>query len=76
MKKYELASFGLTIAALSASAGAQSDPVGAAQLQAVPAPQAAPLAPATPVAPVAPPVVQWNRAAAQDLLSYLDTVQD
>ncbi len=87
MQKLHLAVFGLTLAALSASVAAQTDPLGAAQLRPVPLPQpAAPqsllpetLSPeAAPVAPVqAPPItVEWNRAAAGDLLNYIERVDE
>jgi len=76
MKKYQLASFAFTLAAVSASASAQTDPVGASQLQPVQAPQAVQPMPPVAVAPAPPPVVEWNRAAAQDLLDYIDRVHE
>ena len=71
MHKYTLFPLALGLAAVAAAASAQTDPVGASELQPVTPPQqAAPLqAPA-----VAPPTVKWNRAAAADLLAYVERI--
>jgi murein L,D-transpeptidase YcbB/YkuD len=75
MKKLITASFGLSIAALAASASAQTDPVGASQLQPVTPPEALPTEAAVPTAPPPPPImVDWNRPAAQELLSYIERI--
>ncbi|MDP9415196.1 MAG: L,D-transpeptidase family protein [Pseudomonadota bacterium] len=71
MQKLHFAVFGLTLGALSGSVAAQSDPVGAAQLQPVPLPQATPVLPQVQAPPI---TVEWNRAAAGDLLNYIERV--
>jgi murein L,D-transpeptidase YcbB/YkuD len=65
----------LGLAAAAASASAQTDPVGSSQLRPVVPPQAAPAAPLQ-APPVAPPTVQWNRAAAGDLLNYIERIDE
>ena len=71
MHKYTHLSLALGVAAVAAAASAQTDPIGASQLQPVAPPQqAAPLQ--APV--VAPPTVKWNRAAAADLLAYVERI--
>jgi murein L,D-transpeptidase YcbB/YkuD len=74
MHKYTLLPLAFGLAAAAASAGAQTDPVGASQLRAVTPPQQATPAP-LPV-PVAPPTVEWSRAAAQDLLAYVERIEE
>jgi murein L,D-transpeptidase YcbB/YkuD len=70
MHQYTLLPLALGLVSLAASAGAQTDPVGASELRAVTAPQQA-----VP-APVAPPTVEWNRAAAEDLLAYIERISE
>ena len=71
MHKYSHLSLVLGLTAVAASASAQTDPVGTSALQPVTAPQqVAPLQ----APPVAPPTVQWNRAAAGDLLAYIERI--
>jgi murein L,D-transpeptidase YcbB/YkuD len=75
MHKYQHLSLALALGAAAASAAAQTDSVGASQLKPVTAPQQ--MAPAQPLpAPVSPPVVQWNRAAAGDLLDYVERIDE
>lgn len=71
MHKYTHLSLVIGLTAMAASASAQTDPVGASELQPVTAPQqAAPLQ----APPVAPPIVQWNRAVAGELLAYVERI--
>jgi murein L,D-transpeptidase YcbB/YkuD len=72
MHKYPHLSLALVLGTAAAAAAAQTDPIGASQLQPVTTPQAAP-APVQ-AAPVAPPAVKWNRAAAGDLLNYIEAI--
>jgi murein L,D-transpeptidase YcbB/YkuD len=73
MHKYTRLSLVLGLAAAAASASAQTDPLGSSQLRPVAPPQAVPIAPPQ-AAPVAPPTVEWNRAAAGDLLNYIERI--
>ena len=76
MHKYTHLSLALGLAAAAVSASAQTDPVGASQLQPVAPPQAG-TAPGTMQAVPAPrPVVEWNRAAAQELLDYVQRIDE
>jgi murein L,D-transpeptidase YcbB/YkuD len=70
MKTLPLVSLVLALSAAAGAAQAQSDPATA------PAPEAAQTAPvAPPMAPtVAPPVIEWNKAAAEDLLAYIEGI--
>ena len=70
MQKLPLVSLAAALALSAGAANAQSDP---SAVQAVPVPEAT--APALPPAPPAPPpVVEWNKADAQELLSYIEEV--
>jgi len=77
MQKLPLISLALALAAVQGTAGAQN-----AAVPATPAPEpvaADPAAPpvAAPLAPpVAPPVVQWNREAAEELLSTIARIDE
>jgi murein L,D-transpeptidase YcbB/YkuD len=75
-----LSSLALGLAATAATASAQTDPVGASQLQPVTAPPAgqtpAPEASQALVPPAPRPLVEWNSAAAQELLSYVERIDE
>jgi murein L,D-transpeptidase YcbB/YkuD len=71
MKKLPHVSLVFALAAAAGTANAQTDPAAAPEAQAAPAIPAAPIAP-----PVAPPVVEWNKAAAQDLLGYIERIDE
>ena len=59
----------IALAAAAGSANAQTVPAPAPEAQAAPVMPVAPVAP-----PVAPPVIEWNTADAQDLLSYIERI--
>jgi murein L,D-transpeptidase YcbB/YkuD len=71
MQKLHFVALAAAIAVTGAAAGAQTDP-SAAQMTPAPVPQAVTPAPAPP--PVLPPVAEWNKADAQELLAYIESI--
>jgi hypothetical protein len=84
MHKLTYVSIAAALAAVAAAAGAQTDPVGASKIQPVVPPQlvppqAVPAQPALPAPPAfQPPVitVEWNKADAKELLTYIERVNE
>jgi murein L,D-transpeptidase YcbB/YkuD len=78
MHKLSFVSLAAVLAAVGGAASAQIDPnpAQATPQPAVPAGEVAPapVAPAPVAPPVAPPVIEWNKADAQDLLTYIEGI--
>ena len=69
MKTLPLVSLVIALAAAAGTANAQTEPTAAPEAQVAPTVPVAPVAP-----PVAPPVIEWNKADAQDLLGYIERI--
>jgi murein L,D-transpeptidase YcbB/YkuD len=74
MQKLHFVSLAATLALAAGTAAAQTDPSQPQDAQVTATPQAA--VPPPPVPPAPPPVVEWNRSDAQELLNYIQGIDE